>query len=248
MLDFTPEKYTQLIETLIQQGAAYEMMHDVDARPEASLILANIEAHLGIKGTYYFRSKHFISHKTIIEKVHQSGHAIGYHYEDMALSHGDTRLAYTLFIQHLEQLRNIAPVDKACAHGSPLSRWNNQDLWKQYDIHSLGIKYEPLLDTNFHHTLYLTDTGRQWDGYRSAVRDKIPSLQEEWSKNGLSFHTTDDIVHALNNFEHPIHQKTLLINTHPQRWMPFGVLWVEEAIVQWWKNKAKWVIVKSSKK
>lgn len=54
MLDFTPEKYTQLIETLIQQGAAYEMMHDVDARPEASLILSNIEAHLGIKALITF--------------------------------------------------------------------------------------------------------------------------------------------------------------------------------------------------
>ena len=113
-----------------------------------------------------------------------------------------------------------------------------------YDIHALGIEYEPMLDTDFSKTLYLTDTGRRWDGYKVSVRDKVPQHQEQWQQEGLIFHTTDDIIQALRDPEHPIHQKELLINTHPQRWMPFGPQWLTEATLQWWKNIAKRVIVR----
>ena len=112
-----------------------------------------------------------------------------------------------------------------------------------YDIHALGIEYEPMLDTDFSKTLYLTDTGRRWDGYKVSVRDKVPQYQEQWQQEGLVFHTTDDIIHALNDIHHPIHRKELLINTHPQRWMPFGMQWTVEAVGQWWKNQAKRLIV-----
>ena len=112
-----------------------------------------------------------------------------------------------------------------------------------YDIHALGIEYEPMLDTDFSKTLYLTDTGRRWDGYKVSVRDKVSQYQEQWQQDGLVFHSTDDIIQALRDPEHPIHQKELLINTHPQRWMPFGPQWLTEATLQWWKNIAKRVIV-----
>lgn len=100
-----------------------------------------------------------------------------------------------------------------------------------------------MLDTDFSTTLYLTDTGRRWDGYRVSVRDKVPEFQERWEREGLIFHTTDDIIRALNNPSHPIHRYSLLVNTHPQRWMPFGAGWLKEAAVQDIKNILKWVIV-----
>ena len=102
-----------------------------------------------------------------------------------------------------------------------------------------------MLDTDFSKTLYLTDTGRRWDGYKVSVRDKVPGYQEQWIKEGLVFHTTDDIIRALRNPEHPIHRKALLLNTHPQRWMPFGAQWVAETAIQNAKNIAKYVIVKT---
>ena len=151
--------------------------------------------------------------------------------------------AYEDFLHNLDKLRKVTPINTACAHGSPKSRWNSQDIWNHYDIHALGIDYEPMLDTDFYTTLYLTDTGRRWDGYRVSVRDKVPNHQERWEQEGLTFHTTDDIIHALSNIDHPIHHYSLLINTHPQRWMPFGMGWLKEASLQSLKNIAKRIIV-----
>ena len=120
---------------------------------------------------------------------------------------------------------------------------NRATSQRVYDIHALGIEYEPMLDTDFSKTLYLTDTGRRWDGYKVSVRDKVPQYQEQWEKEGLLFHSTDDIIHALNDIHHPIHQKELLINTHPQRWMPFGIGWMKEAVLQNTKNIVKRIII-----
>ena len=244
MHDFTIEKYCLLIETLSCSSLSYLVMHDVDARPDYALRIARAEAERGMKSTYYFRAMHFDSHADIIHAISDLGHALGYHYECLTTCRGDRAKAYDDFCRNLERLRQIAPVHTACAHGSPRSLWNSQDIWNQYDIHSLGIDYEPMLDTDFSRTLYLTDTGRRWDGYRMSVRDKVPQWQEFWEKEGLLFHSTDDIIHAISDLQHRIHAYGLLLNTHPQRWMPFGTGWLAEAGMQWGKNIAKRLLVR----
>ncbi|MBR4739170.1 MAG: hypothetical protein IK058_04110, partial [Bacteroidales bacterium] len=194
----------------------------------------------------------------VIKAIVALGHEAGYHYESLTTTHGDVAAAYQDFCRNLEKLRKIVPIRTACAHGSPRSPYNSQSLWETsrlqvnkstsqqvYDIHSLGIEYEPMLDTDFSKTLYLTDTGRRWDGYKVSVRDKVPQYQEQWEREGLVFHSTDDIIRALRDPGHPIHQKELLINTHPQRWMPFGAQWLTEATLQWWKNIVKRILVDS---
>ena len=243
MHDFTPEKYQHLLKTLSDCNIHHTLMHDVDAWPENALRIAQMESAMGIKATYYFRSMHFRSHAETIRAIVALGHEAGYHYECLTTTHGNIEAAYEDFCNNLKILREIAPIRTACAHGSPRSPWNNQDIWNQYDIHILGIDYEPMLDTDFATTLYLTDTGRRWDGYRVSVRDKVPQYQKQWENEDLVFHTTDDIIHAISDLQHPIHRKTLLVNTHPQRWMPFGVRWAAEAGAQWWKNQAKRLIV-----
>ncbi len=240
-MDFTIIKYQEFI-TALKQHKHHRIKHDVDERPPYSVRIAEEEAKQGVKSTYYFRSKHFTSHADNIRHIADMGHTIGYHYETLATCHGDKEKAFNLFKKELEQLRRLAPVSTACAHGSPLSPYNNQDIWNQYDIHSLDIHSEPMLDTDFSKTLYLTDTGRRWDGSAVSIRDKIGN-EPYWEKEGLSFHSTDDIIQALNNPFHPIHQHPILINTHPQRWMPFGFNWMAEATAQWWKNQAKRLIV-----
>lgn len=243
-MDFTLEKYGELL-TALARHKDHRIRHDVDLKPEFSLRVAQLEASRGAKATYYFRSIHFTSHAETIRAIVALGHEAGYHYESLTTTHGDLEAAYEDFCLNLERLRQLVPVRTACAHGSPRSPWNSQDIWNQYDIHSLGIDYEPMLDTDFGRTLYLTDTGRRWDGYRVSVRDKVPLYQEQWESEGLVFHTTNDIIHAINDLQHPIHRKALLVNTHPQRWMPFGMRWIMEAGVQWWKNQAKRLIVSS---
>lgn len=241
-MDFTIEKYRELLVAL-KKHKNHRIRHDVDLRPEYSLRVAQVEAEMGISATYYFRSMHFESHAEVIKSIVALGHQAGYHYESLTTCKGDKEAAYKDFCQNLEKLRKLVPVDTACAHGSPRSPYNSQDIWNQHDIHALGIDYEPMLDTDFSKTLYLTDTGRRWDGYKVSVRDKVPTYQEQWNQEGLTFHSTDDIIHALNNMDNPIHQKEILFNTHPQRWMPFGIGWMKEAFFQRTKNIAKRTIV-----
>jgi hypothetical protein len=245
-MDFTLDKYSELL-TALKLHKSHRIRHDVDLRPEYSLRVAQLEANMGMHATYYFRSMHFESHADTIRAIVALGHEAGYHYESLTTCHGDLQAAYDDFCANLERLRVLAPVHTACAHGSPRSPWNSQDIWNQHDIHSLGIDYEPMLDTDFSSTLYLTDTGRRWDGYRVSVRDKVPQYQEQWEREGLAFRTTDDIIHAISNLDHPIHQKSLLLNTHPQRWMPFGPQWMAEACLQYCKNIAKRLIVKQQR-
>lgn len=241
-MDFTIERYRELL-TALKQHKEFRIRHDVDLRPEYSLRIAQVEAEIGMKATYYFRSMHFESHAEVIKAIVALGHEAGYHYESLTTCNGDTDAAYDDFCRNLETLRKLVPVRTACAHGSPRSPWNSQDIWNQHDIHNSGIEYEPMMDTDFSETLYLTDTGRRWDGYKVSVRDKVPRYQEQWEKEGLVFHSTKDIIHALHDLQHPIHHKSILINTHPQRWMPFGTQWLAEACLQNIKNIAKRIIV-----
>ena len=241
-MDFTTEKYQELLKALNNHNN-FKLRHDVDLYPERSLEIAKIEAKEGMTATYYFRAMHFDSHSEIIKTIVALGHKAGYHYENLTTCNGNHEEAYKDFCSNLKHLRKLVPVNTACAHGSPRSPWNSQDIWSRYDIHSLGIDYEPMMDTDFSQTLYLTDTGRRWDGYKVSVRDKVPKYQDKWVAEGLVFHTTDDIMRALNNSTHPIHTYSLLVNTHPQRWMPFGVNWMIEASAQNIKNIAKMIIV-----
>lgn len=241
-MDFTIDKYQELLQALKKHNH-FTIRHDVDLRPDYSLRIAQVEAAMGIHSTYYFRTVPESYDEKILQQIVSLGHTAGYHYENLTTCNGDMEAAYEDFCHNLEKLRKIVPITTACAHGSPKSRWNSQDIWNQHDIHALGIDYEPMLDTDFNTTLYLTDTGRRLDGYRVSVRDKVPEHQERWEKEGLVFHNTDDIIHAINDINHPIHHYNLLINTHPQRWMPMGTGWIKEALLQNAKNIIKRIIV-----
>ena len=97
------------------------------------------------------------------------------------------------------------------------------------------------MSTDFSKMLYLTDTGRRWDGYRVSVRDKIEGFQDEWNAKGWSFHSTDEIISALKDNKLP---DQLMITTHPQRWYDFGLGWMKELVLQNLKNVVKAAIVK----
>ena len=260
-MDFSIEKYIELLQALKKHNS-FSIRHDVDLHPERSLRVAQVETKEGLKATYYFRTVPESYDEEIIRQIVSLGHTAGYHYECLTTCNGDMEAAYADFCLNLEKLRKVVPISTACAHGSPRSPWNSQSMWETSrlrefetsrlqdfktsrirDIHALGIEYEPMLDTDFSKTLYLTDTGRRWDGHKVSVRDKVPQYQEQWIKEGLVFHTTDDIIQALRNPEHPIHKHNLLINTHPQRWMPFGLAWLKEATLQNVKNIVKRIII-----
>lgn len=242
-MDFTIDKYRQLLEALQSYGfRSLVLRHDVDLLPVNSLRTAQIEASMGMKGVYYFRAVPESWDEIIIREIAAMGHEVGYHYESLTTCNGDVDAAYQDFCKNMDNLRKLVPVKSICMHGSPRSPYDSKDIWKKYDYHALGIEYEPYLDTDFSKTFYLTDTGHRWDGYKVSVRDKIPQYQDEWTARGLTFHTTDDVIKGLRQNRIP---KNLMITVHPQRWNPFGFKWMKEMVIQNAKNIVKGVIVAS---
>ena len=244
-MDFTLIKYQELLVALKKSGVSFRLRHDVDMLPQKSLQTAQIENALGLSATYYFRMVPESYNVDVIKSISRLGHEIGFHYESLTTCNGDMEAAYNDFCKNLEELRKLVPISSICMHGSPRSKWDSRDLWNHYDYHVLGIDYEPYFDTDFATTLYLTDTGRRWDGYHVSVRDKIPVFQEQWESQGLVFHSTDDIIHQLNNVESPLCRSkySLLITTHPQRWNPFGIGYIKEYCFQSLKNMVKRFLV-----
>ena len=242
MKDFTLAQYTALLDALKAYGFnTLTLRHDVDLKPQNSLRTACIEADKGLFGIYYFRAVPESWDETIIREIAALGHEVGYHYESLTTCNGDVDKAYEDFCKNLEALRKIVPVRSICMHGSPRSPYDSKDIWKKYDYKTLGIISEPYLDTDFSKVFYLTDTGRRWDGYKVSVRDKIPQYQDEWTAQGLIFHSTQDVIDGLGRGVIP---KDLMVTVHPQRWNPFGVNWCKELVLQNVKNIVKRALVR----
>ena len=266
MRDFTLDIYRELIETL--QAKGYELIsygeycrkpkvesrkskdkfvilrHDVDLKAENSLKTAQLEHALGAKASYYFRLIPESNRPEIIRAIAQLGHEIGYHYEDMSLCGGDIDAAWSHFQTWLDYFRQYYAVETVCMHGAPTSRYDSKDLWRKYDYKSLGIIGEPYRETDFGDVFYLTDTGRCWDGYKVSVRDKIPAYQDEWTAAGLTWHTTEELIRAINEGKLPAH---VMMTTHPQRWTNDTKEWYKELIAQTIKNGIKFCINRSGR-
>lgn len=190
MRDFTFKIYKSLLITL--RNAKYEiytfekyltaerlsekvliLRHDVDRLAQSAWRMARMEAEMRIRSTYYFRVVPEVYNEKIIKEISNIGHEIGYHYEDLSLGNGNWVLGIRNFEKNLEQLRTIYPVKTICMHGSPLSRFDNRLLWEKYDYRDYGIIGEPYFDVDFCEVLYLSDTGRRWDGNNVSLRDSV---------------------------------------------------------------------------
>jgi len=331
-MDFTIKAYKTLLNSLQNQDYQFQtfgeylqnsasrtiiLRHDVDKLPENSLIFAQIQHKLGIKGSYFFRIVPQSFDEKIIKKIAELGHEIGYHYEDVVLaskkikvkrqkykrraegeeqrekSRGKSEkrekeirgesvwssgsqtstqylvpstqkddlydLAIESFQRNLEALRKIVPVKTICMHGSPMGRYDNRDLWKKYDYRDFGIIGEPYFDLDFGEVLYLTDTGRKWNGEKVSIRDKEINHKEhkpayakasagkgdtEVAKESLSskynFKTTFDIIRAAENGDLP---DRIMMTFHPQRWTDGYLPWIKEFILQNLKNVVKRTLI-----
>ena len=194
--DFSFLSFEQFIGN--NAGKKIALRHDVDLFPKNSLRFAKIESEFGIKGSYYFRIVPHSFNEKIIKEICSMGHEVGYHYEDISLATGvrrqasgeesrindarhteeeSVKMAIESFKKNLAKLREIVPVKTICMHGSPISRWDSRLLWKYYDYHDFGIVGEPYFDIDFNDVLYLTDTGRRWDGESVSIRDKARGME-----------------------------------------------------------------------
>jgi len=244
-MDFTIQNYKNLILSFINIKYQFQTLleylqvpairclvlrHDIDRLPENAFEIAKLENEFGVRSTYYFRIKKSVFNKNIIKEIAGLGHEIGYHYEDFAEEKGNYEKAIESFEANLNKLRRIYPVKTICMHGSPLSRYDNRELWEKYDYRDFGIIGEPYLDGDFNEMLYLTDTGRAWNTSRGNVRDKVQS------KYNYNFKSTFDIIKALEKKELP---DKIMLNVHPQRWNDKFVPWAKELVWQNIKNVMK---------
>lgn len=232
MRDFTIQIYTQLIDTLIEEGYLFQtfrdymitpldkvviLRHDVDSWPINALQMAKVEAQRDISATYYFRKSVLSYNYNVLNEIIALGHEIGYHYEDLSAVNGNIAKAIDRFERNLDFYRNYYPVETIAMHGRPLSKWDSKDLWKTYDYHKYGILGEPYLDLNFDKTAYLTDTGNCWDGDKYSIRDHVQS------KYSFNIHSTCDLINHINENKFP---NQIMLNVHPARW--------NDNYIKWW--------------
>lgn len=203
------------------------LRHDVDYKPINALKMAKLEHSLEISSSYYFRyPATFIPE--VIKEIHDLGHEIGYHYEVLAKADGDYEKAIRLFAQELKEFRFLYDIQTICMHGSPLSRYDNRDLWQKFDFTDYGIVGEAYLSMFAHGLCYLTDTGRNWSGNHS-VRDVMSDTAS------VQVQTTDDLTQWIKSGS----AQMLYLNVHPHRWAMNGREWVISSFVDFTINVGK---------
>ncbi|MCP4148714.1 MAG: hypothetical protein GY757_13285 [bacterium] len=254
-MDFTQRIYREMLESFKRASYAFYTLaeyfahveagelaerfvilrHDVDRRPGNARDTALIEHELGIKASYYFRIVDESFHPAIIKEIAGMGHEIGYHYEELTLVKGDMVAAIQLFETNLKRFREMVPVVTACMHGSPFSKWDNRTVWEEYNYKDYGIVGEPYYDLDFSEILYLTDTGRRWNGASMSIRDRVES--------GFDFDikSSTDIIRGVDGGELP---NRVMFNVHPERWDDAYLPWLRQLILQNTKNIIKTIIVK----
>lgn len=247
--DFTLDKYRELCQAIIESG--YDVVtvrgylenpdlssklailrHDVDRKPSNALKMAQLERELGLSATYYFRKRRHTFKLEVIRSIAQMGHEIGYHYEALVKARGDYEGAIRIFERELGEFRKIYNIETISMHGSPLSRYDNRDLWRRYDFREFGIIGEAYLSIDYDKLAYLTDTGRAWNAQRYNLRDTVG---RDWN---LPVSVTDDLITVIRR--HEVDQ--LCIQTHPNRWSTNWLAWGVSAVEDWAVNQAKWAI------
>lgn len=251
-LDFTINKFRQLCSVLMDYNYTpitmkryfssendlpekfVIMRHDIDQWPERGLITAKIEKELGLKATYYFRTKNDIFVPDIIREIEGMGHEVGYHYETLSTANGDYEKAIRIFEEDVNRFREICDLKTICMHGASLSKYDNRDLWNIYDFKEFGILGEAYLSAG-DELNYFTDTGRGWNS-KNNLRDFIPG------KNKRIFaDTTDNLIGLIEKGE----IDNFYITAHPDRWSTsftgWSYFWVQDLAFNTAKKILRWV-------
>jgi hypothetical protein len=260
-------------EEFLQRGGRRTVIlrHDVDKKPANALKMSDIEKSLGIKASYHFRFPKDNSYRQAITMLASEGHEIAYHYEELdvifkrqpglckniILSSKLHKMpdneeytewleqAVSLFESRLKEMRRMYPVKIISMHGSPLSPFDNRDVWKLRNYKDFGIVCEVYSDIDYSSVLYLTDTGRRWDDGAYNMRDRPAEDQQHKRGSGradiYSFRNTKEIIEALRKDSL---QDSMIINTHPQRWNDNIFLWGSEKFRQGLKNFLKKALIK----
>lgn len=225
-----PEQYNQLKRVVL-------LRHDVDRNPGQALAMANLEAKLGVLGSYYFRCKPWVFNRRIIKQVADLGHEIGYHYERLADARGDFARARKLMLMDLKRLRELGEVKTAAMHGRPLSQWDNRLIFDKYKLDDFGLIGEPYRSVDHFKYVYVSESGRNWNSDRLVIWDSVQgtSLPHiEGGTRGLTKYLADNELRI-----------QLLI--HPNRWSGNLGQWVIQYAGDQAINAVKYMLLKARK-
>lgn len=253
VLDFTLDKYRELCSALLEnryvpltfteylengnrlRNEIAILRHDVDRKPLNALRMAELEKELGIRSSYYFRYPYTFNIK-IIKKIIDLGHEIGYHYEVLSKANGNCEKAKEIFEGELDRFREIYDVKTICMHGSPLSKFDNRDLWKVYNYTSFQIFGESYLSLG-KEVDYFSDTGRNWNS-KNKKRDFIPGKAERFSVD-----TTAELINLIRTGE----THSICIVAHPERWASTQSEWLHGYAKDFVFNLGKTVLSRIAK-
>ncbi len=203
--------------------------HDVDRRPHNALRMAELEHSVGLKATYFFRTKKHTFISDTISAIASLGHEIGYHYESLSDVRGNMEKAIEDFGKNLARLRTVVPVSTIAMHGRPLSAYDNRKIWEPAEQHSKLVSHynllgEVYLDIDYCDIAYISDTGRNWNPTKKNRRDVVDS------QISLSFSNGQNLLNYLGHHPHP----KLVFLTHPERWsensIEYGIQYIKDKI------------------
>ncbi|MDP2730366.1 MAG: hypothetical protein Q8O55_07780 [Dehalococcoidales bacterium] len=228
--DFTLCKYEELCKAIVKSsytaitladylerghqadGKYLIMRHDVDRMPGRALGTAQVEQRHGIKATYYFRDRKSTFVPEILDAIALSGHEIGYHYETIDKCKGHFEDAIMLFEQELKAFKGRYKVSTVCAHGNPLTGYDNKDIWKTARLSDFGLLGEAFLSLDFNQFAYFSDSGRTWqknESQKMPGKDSVTTAFEQ-----VRPVRTDDVIKIVKEGALP----NICILTHPERW------------------------------
>lgn len=250
-LDFTVDKYKELCNAISRssyitvpvgkylsdnvKGKVIILRHDVDDKIEYTLKLAKIEWEKGLTSTYYIRMTQRVFKPEVIKEIEGLGHEIGYHYEVLDKAKGDYEKAIEIFKNELAELRRVCDVQTICAHGNPLTQWDNRDLWKHYDFRDFGIIGDAYLSIDYNNVMYFSDTGRTWAGEKYRIKDIV-----NVGSNSLNIKFTDDLIDLINNGR--IERMCILL--HLDQWNDNYFSWAAMWLMRTLKNLVKVNVIK----
>jgi len=152
---------------------------------------------------------------SIISRIADLGHEIGYHYEDFYTQQFDRRQALNAFKTNLSRMREISPVHSISMHGSPLSKYSNLELWNDREFETQGVK-DCTLSYDWRDYAYFTDTGRTFGPTDANLRDRIVA------QVFAGVRTTDELRGFIASKAIP----KIFLNIHPERWTASKTDWM----------------------
>jgi len=232
-MDFTVKKYKELLQFLVQQRiqvisldeyflSRYDktqryliLRHDIDRKLRNSVRFAQICSDFGISASFMVRKKYFKYFKSL-EQLSVNCF-MGYHYEDYTKAKKNRQIALKMFFTHIKQLAQITKqrILSVAAHGNPLSRINEKELFTLITAPKIKDSYLSIIDPVY----YFTDTGRTWaDDNKTNFYDCgiFVALRKEFNVK-----TTKELMDFILNT-----QENLYFTIHPERWNDFGSGWL----------------------